>query len=153
MDDPRPSQDQPPARLPTWAFVLWVVVVLIVTWFAYFRHSLWGFLGIAALFIIAQRLRARRRPPEWSDKLDLPLRAFIPKLWAGMGWVCLVIGTVLCVVIPLVAIGWALSGDYSIAALNLFVSLPIAIEFAASGKWLIKNRRQPLAPPPAEPPS
>jgi hypothetical protein len=75
--------------------------------------------------------------------MDAVMLSLMPRLWAGFGWACVVIGV--STLLPFVFIGWWLRGDLDAVALNLFVGLLSAIGFVLAGRWLIRNRKRPFS--------
>ena len=149
------TEDGRPPRYSTPAYVLYIAVVVALVSFLYSRHSWLSVVALVAFGTLAQLFRERRRPPEWSEAMDRRFLKSEPKVWAAMGWSVYVMGIIFLVVVPIVVISWAASGNWANAAMNLFFSLPLAIGFVAAGRWLINNRRKPFGsirkPPDPEP--
>ena len=72
-------------------------------------------------------------------------RAVEPKAWLILGWTEFQVGVLgLFGILAAIVLGVA-RGEYENAAWGV-VGIPLAILLLASGRWLIRNRRDPFSP-------
>lgn len=140
MKNPNPGQPEADGpRRSTPAFILWLVAVAVLTWFARVKREPWALVGILALVALAPWFRRRWREPEWLETIA-PSASLQARIWSGFGWIAAAFG-VLFMVIGLVQIPFALAKGDNVRALTSCIVFGMGIGFFVVGRWLIRNRR------------
>jgi hypothetical protein len=136
-DAPSPDPEGP-RRIGTVAFGAMMAAIAVLAWFARVERQPWAWVVILACLPFAPWFRKRWREPVW-----LEASMGRGRVWLSMGWVFLVIGTLLVIVASVNALHWFTVRQYGRASSSL-VGAAIAIGLVAGGRWLIRNRRQPF---------
>lgn len=141
-----PGAGEPPRRMPTFPFVLLIVAIAVVTWWAAEYRAWWAWVAIGAVILVAPYVRKRWSAPHWVDRMNPKVERAMPRYWAGVGWASLAAGILFFVVAPFGLVVGLVRPDYGLAVGNA-IGLLMAYGFVRAGRWLIRNRRQPFTPP------
>jgi hypothetical protein len=74
-------------------------------------------------------------------------------MYYGVGLWTFLLGVLVGIACLAVAVDDAWNGDYSRAALDIFVLAPLGVALALCGRWMMRNRRGPFTPPNRPPPT
>lgn len=139
--------DQP---LPMPAFVAIFLCVCILTILVAVSHSIWAFAGLIGMVVIVFAVRTRWTGPGKAEGSNRVVERIEPKVWLILGWAEFVMGVLgLLIALTVIVLGVA-RGEYEYAAWNV-LGIPLAILLLVSGRWLIRNRRDPFSS--TEPPA